>query len=243
MSDGLTGIRNTGPPQAVREQPERLNIGDFGPKGRAVVLAPHPDDEVFAIGGTMAMLEWAGYEVEVVAVTDGEGSHPGSSRITPAQLRDLRSEETLRAYRYLGIHPQRFRLGLPDREVASHADALKRIVEIRAHDAAVLFAPLETDGDSDNDAVGSAAAQLAKEHNVQLWNYAIWSQLDPEKLAEKPCRELSLPPEIVARKQRATGVFSSQLYPLGPAPEDRPALPAGFRERFVQPVEMLWRAS
>ena len=51
--------------------PERLAVGDLGPRGRAVIVAPHPDDEVFAVGGTMALLDWAGYEVEVVAVTDG----------------------------------------------------------------------------------------------------------------------------------------------------------------------------
>lgn len=240
MTDTLTrqGFEVT----EASHQPQRLSVADLGTPGRAVVVAPHPDDEVFAIGGTMALLDWAGYEVEVVAVTDGESSHPHSRRITPTQLRDLRCDETLRAYRYLGIHPQRYRLGLPDHDVSQHEEALRRILEIRVHDAALVLAPIDTDGDPDNDAVGRAAGQLAQEQGIPLWRYAVWAQLHPERAPQPDC-EMPLPPEIQARKQRATAVFTSQFQPLGPAPEDQPPLPAGFRERFLEPFEPLWRVS
>ena len=39
--------------------------------GRVVLVAPHPDDEVLALGGSLAMLARSGREVLVVAVTDG----------------------------------------------------------------------------------------------------------------------------------------------------------------------------
>lgn len=189
----------------------------------------------------MALLDWAGYEVEVVAVTDGESSHPNSRRITPAQLRDVRCEEALKAYRYLGIHPQRYRLGLPDRSVQEYEEALRRILEIRVHEASVLLAPLEVDGDPDHDAVGRAAAEVAAEQGIPLWRYAVWAQLHPEA-APEPNGGIPLPPEIQARKQRATSVFTSQFSPLGPLPEDRAPLPEGFREHFLEPIELLWRA-
>ena len=43
-----------------------------------VVVAPHPDDEVLGVGGLLRLLGRPRAEVVVVAVTDGEASHPGS---------------------------------------------------------------------------------------------------------------------------------------------------------------------
>jgi len=42
---------------------------------RVVVVSPHPDDEVLACGGLLALHARRGGEVMVVAVTDGEASH------------------------------------------------------------------------------------------------------------------------------------------------------------------------
>jgi GlcNAc-PI de-N-acetylase len=42
-----------------------------------VVVAAHPDDEVLGVGGTIAILAAAGARLRLIAVTDGEGSHPG----------------------------------------------------------------------------------------------------------------------------------------------------------------------
>ena len=45
---------------------------------RAVVVAPHPDDEVLAVGGLLAQLARLGGAIRVIAVTDGTASHRGS---------------------------------------------------------------------------------------------------------------------------------------------------------------------
>jgi hypothetical protein len=62
-----------------------------------VVIAPHPDDEVLGVGDLLALAAAAGARVRLVAVTDGERSHPRSSAITPAQLRRERPREAARA--------------------------------------------------------------------------------------------------------------------------------------------------
>ena len=41
-----------------------------------VVIAAHPDDEVLGVGGTMAVLAAGGAQLRLIAVTDGEASHP-----------------------------------------------------------------------------------------------------------------------------------------------------------------------
>ena len=44
------------------------------PGRRAVIVAPHPDDEVLACGGLLQMLAAQGSPMVLVAVTDGTGS-------------------------------------------------------------------------------------------------------------------------------------------------------------------------
>ena len=78
--------------------------------GGPLIVAPHPDDEVLGCGGLLAQVGGL-----VVAVTDGEASHPGSTVHGPGRLAELRRAETAAALAALGrpetvVH----RLGHPD---------------------------------------------------------------------------------------------------------------------------------
>ena len=44
----------------------------FADAQRLVVVSPHPDDEVLACGGLMALAAQAGVAITVISVTDGE---------------------------------------------------------------------------------------------------------------------------------------------------------------------------
>ena len=221
---------------------QTLRIESLGPPGRVVIVAPHPDDEVFALGGTMTLFEWGGYELEIVAVTDGEASHARSNRITPATLRDLREQETVRAYRELGIRPQRLRFGLPDSDVVSHAEVLRQMLFVRLAGASAVFAPIPTDGHPDHDSVGQAVAEVAEALGVRCWRYAIWARLHPERIIQEAGVKIRIPPEVLQRKLRAANQYSSQLDALGPDPEDGPVLPEGFLSYFTETEEPLWLA-
>jgi len=52
-----------------------------------VVVAAHPDDEVLGAGGTMALLAAGDARLRLIAVTDGEASHPGRSSWSPIPAR------------------------------------------------------------------------------------------------------------------------------------------------------------
>ena len=88
-------------------------LGLSPPPRRAVVLAPHPDDEVLGVGGLLALPARAGSRVLIVAVTDGEASHPGSDALPPGLLARTRATETLAALAALGLPAGVRRLGLP----------------------------------------------------------------------------------------------------------------------------------
>ncbi|MCU1459028.1 MAG: GlcNAc-PI de-N-acetylase [Actinomycetia bacterium] len=67
-----------------------------------VVVAPHPDDETFGCGATIARKTAAGTTVDVIVVTDGRASHR-SDRIAPDELADIRTRELHTATRALGM--------------------------------------------------------------------------------------------------------------------------------------------
>jgi hypothetical protein len=75
------------------------------PPCRAVVLAPHPDDEVIGFGGLLSMLAARGSPILVTALTDGEASHPDSRQWPPAKLAEARISESLAGLRQLGLPP------------------------------------------------------------------------------------------------------------------------------------------
>ena len=58
---------------------------------RVLVVAPHPDDEILAAGGLLVELAARGAEISVLALTDGEASHPRAA-IDPGVLGPRRAD-------------------------------------------------------------------------------------------------------------------------------------------------------
>jgi len=84
---------------------------------RALVIAPHPDDEILGCGGTIARLAKMGREVHVGIVTRGV-----PPRFSPEATETVRREAT-RAHETLGVSRTHW-LGLPAAELdqVPHAD-------------------------------------------------------------------------------------------------------------------------
>ncbi|GHD04236.1 hypothetical protein GCM10007320_64940 [Pseudorhodoferax aquiterrae] len=127
------------------------------PLQRAVVVAPHPDDEVLMVGGLLAALAQLQGRTVVVAVTDGEASHAGSRRWTPAALARRRSEETDTALGLLGVRAGILRLGLGDGQVAARAGRLARRLQALLTPDDVVFTTWAFDGHPDHEACARAA--------------------------------------------------------------------------------------
>lgn len=203
------------------------------PGGRLVLAAPHPDDEVLAMGGLLTLLHAAGRRLLLVAVTDGTASHPGSSRWTSDALAAARPGETAQALRRLGVpQPASVRLGLPDSAVedAPVAAALEELL----HDGDVVLGTWRHDAHPDHEAVGRGCAAAAAACGVPLLEVPVWTwhwarPADP-RVPWARARRVPLPPDVLARKRFAVQAYSSQLDP-------DPALPL----RSVLPPEVLAR--
>ncbi len=82
---------------------------------RILVIAPHPDDDVLAAGGTMAEAEVRGASVLVVYLTSGDANQAGKRLITMTPflsassfraLGQRRQKEAILALRRLGLPPE-----------------------------------------------------------------------------------------------------------------------------------------
>ena len=210
------------------------------PPRRVVVVAPHPDDEVLAVGGLIALLAGAGAAVEVVAVTDGEASNPGGS-IPAAMLAGMRAAETEAALQALGVAAPVHRLGLPD----GAGQALEQSVvdAVQVDGRTWLLAPWHRDGHPDHEAAGRACARVAERDGARLLAYPVWlwhwaAPADPVTPWER-ARTVRLPPPVQEAKARAVDAFATQTQPIGPLAADAPVLPPYVLARFARPYEVV----
>lgn len=74
---------------------------------RILVIAAHPDDEVYGMGGTIAKLSSQGHEVHVLIVTDGCTAQYAGRPDLP-EIIEKKHRETLAANRLLGVHEVHF---------------------------------------------------------------------------------------------------------------------------------------
>lgn len=197
-----------------------------------VVVAPHPDDETLAVGGLIAMLDERDVPVSVLAVTDGEASHPSE----PDLARKRRSEQE-DALAELGFAGDLVRLALPDSGLDDHRADIRRELVERCDTDTVLVAPWEHDGHIDHDVCGSVARGVAAEVGATLLAYPVWAWqwLTPEELESAAVRKITLDDPARAAKARALEHYRSQLTDeLGP-----PIVTPDAAVRFARPWEVV----
>ena len=144
-------------------------------RSRLVVVAPHPDDEVLACGGLLAMRAERGLPSLVVAVTDGEASHGAMDPLDRARLGNRRVDERNAGLQALGLAPSCVaRLGIPDGEVAKLIPAIvkKLLSLLRRSDVVVTTWAL--DGHPDHEASCAATQQATVLMGCRLLQAPVW---------------------------------------------------------------------
>jgi LmbE family N-acetylglucosaminyl deacetylase len=179
--------------QAIRQLPP-LSADVLTGGHPFLVLSPHPDDESLGAGGLIASACARGQHVEVVILTDGSGSHPGSKLFPRDRLVALRKEEAGKAAAELGLgHGHLTCLDLPDTQAPSAGPQFERavaeIVELaRRVGAKHAFVTWERDPHCDHEAAGRMGRALrAACPDIKLWFYPIWGwHLDPLTAIDDP---------------------------------------------------------
>ena len=228
------------------------SLDELVPEGRrAVVVAPHPDDEVLGCGGLLSLLvtrHRAGLPpdrapappVELVAVTDGEASHPGSPRWTPQRLAVQRRHERASGLRRLGLHVPVHSLCVPDGHVAAHEDDLVLELCGRLRPDDVLLTSWRLDGHPDHEATGRACARAAVLTGASLVEIPIWAwhwaRPGDAAVPWHRMRRLPLNARALRDKRTALAAHRSQLLEDGDHP---PVLFAEAVNRLLRPFEFV----
>jgi LmbE family N-acetylglucosaminyl deacetylase len=107
-------------------------------RGPWLVFAPHPDDESFGMGGTLAMAQAEGIATRVVVMTDGALGGSGDDLVQRRQA-EVHGAATL-----LGVHSVQF-LNQPDRGLRISEALLQQIIVLitTLKPAAVFFPGLQ----------------------------------------------------------------------------------------------------
>jgi LmbE family N-acetylglucosaminyl deacetylase len=243
------------PEDAWQQWPElaaRPKLRVTSPPATAVVVAPHPDDEILGVGGLLSLLARAGTEIHIVAVTDGEASHPGSPTLTPHELAARRIRESMQAQEILGLSAASVqRLRLPDggvRQAEAYAGTITAAVMhalARTADRgeAWCIAPWSGDGHPDHAAAGAAAITAAGvtarilAYPVWMWH---WAEPEDARVPWWQARRIALPDDVRDAKRAAAAAFTTQVSPLSDDPADAAILPPNVLIRLTRDVEFVF---
>lgn len=173
----------------------------FNHWARALVLVPHPDDEVLGCGGLLAQLHDSGIATHVILVTNGDGAGG-----LPTGASKTRQAEFIQALQLLGPALSHECWQLPDGGLQAVSDLPDRLNNAVAEwQASVLIAPWPGDMHPDHAVLGRVAAALQRRSPLTqgVLFYEVWSPLParhlldvtaywPRKVAALQCHQTAL---------------------------------------------------
>ena len=173
------------------------------PSAASVVLfAPHPDDEVFGAGGTLALFAQKSCSIQVVIVTDGALGGDDSE----GTLIATREAESTAAAAILGIPAPVF-WREPDRSLSCNETLIQRIVEtVQASGADLVILPSLLEIHPDHQALALAGIEALRRLGgpVRALFYELNAPLPMPNLL------IDITP-VMSVKRRAMDAFASQL--------------------------------
>ncbi len=194
----------------------------------ALIVAPHPDDEVLGTGALIAAKRRAGGDVTIVFLTGGGSSHRNCCSADPREIVRNRRHLALSAAESMGV-PQSccVFLDLPDGAIPrsgamgfyAAVDELAQICSSRR--PGELFYPHPGEGWSDHLAAAEISAEACRRlaQPPATWTYMVWfpfsaSPRDVLALRWNRGHRLPLGSDFV-RKKHAISIYSNSLAPCG----------------------------
>ncbi|MDD1766040.1 MAG: PIG-L family deacetylase [Methanomassiliicoccales archaeon] len=175
---------------------------DFSPDFNALVLSPHPDDDVFGCGGTVCKFGKKGMHFKVVYMTDGRY---GSNSIPMDKLIDIRKKEAVNGLRVLGCTDTVF-LDNPDLGLRCDGKTVKTLESIfRDYEPKAVFLPPFEDFHPDHVTTSRLAARVLRDYSndIECYFYEVMAPIIPNTLVDIT--------EVMDLKTRAMRQHKSQI--------------------------------
>jgi len=157
---------------------------DLPPGNRVLVLAPHPDDEVIACGGTLYKHHLAGNSITVLYMTDGRKG--GDETLTEEECVRIRREEARQAGKIIGIHHQIF-MENRDMELKENRETVSQLREaVSQVNPDIVYLPFFLDNHPDHQATNNIFIAAFNGHKRELMCYAyeIWTPFIPNCIVD-----------------------------------------------------------
>lgn len=176
------------------------------PATRALVLAPHADDEVIGCGGTLVKLAARGVPTRIAYLTDGRAVTDDTAR--DEAMVQTRAAEARAVSARLGL-PEPIFVGWNERTFAAPASEAALVERVRgvldAVDPDAVFVPYFEDAHGDHRYANHllARALLASGRAPTVYAYEVWSRVPPGLVVDISAE--------LAEKQRLVDCYPSQL--------------------------------
>ena len=203
-----------------RRTPQLTAQEIFATNRRLVVVAPHPDDEILACGGLLALAAKANFPVVVVAVTEGEASHGVADGYRRSILREQRENERSAGLIELGIDPACvISLKIPDGDVARNIYQIFRQLNHLFQMGDVIVTTWFQDGHPDHEATAQAVRLTGcKLLQAPVWMWH-WAKPADKKVPWVNLVVTSLTDGAMQAKQNALSKHHSQFARRSSQPE------------------------
>lgn len=221
----------------------------------SLIIAPHPDDEVFGCGGWISRLAGSGNKVEILFLTNGSASHQGCCG-EPVEHVGVRREGLAKeAAGILGVSEDslNFLAGkdgiLPHQGHDGFTDMVAKITEaIRDATPEAVFCTHPFEGWSDHVAAvelaTAAIGMLPEESRPKLYYYCVWFWYSMPlrrglRLDWRKARFLDISKQLPLKRQ-AIKIYLDALAPCGNPWVGK--LPKGFLRAFDWDKELYFEA-
>jgi LmbE family N-acetylglucosaminyl deacetylase len=213
-------------------------------KHRVVIFAPHPDDDILACGGSIALKVKQGYEICIVYMTNGRNSHLYelgiSSDPSPSELAEIRKEEAKRALSVFGIDRDTLIfLNFEDGKLENNRYAAEGVVKqiLKNQQPMEVYFPTRWDTHRDHRATNIIVGESLKAIHFRGSAYLYTICGDKEE-ANRFNKEKSIDiSSVLALKKKAMQEHKSQVTKLFPK-QERAILDESFLDKFLGNVEI-----
>lgn len=196
------------------------------PRGKVLVLSPHPDDETMGLGGTLAHHGRQGDPITALFVCSGIQGDP-EGYFPRDEIVDIRRREAEDAALVLGITETRF-LGYPDNissqdislfgALPEDPDEARRALamgfasdlasQLDAADFTIVYYPWHGEMNADHWTIGQAVRHLMSVRpdlveTISFLGYDVWSACSPDLVMDIS--------DVIETKLEAVRCYKSQL--------------------------------